>query len=57
MSVDQGNLVSIAAMHEEYGIISKKGRIKRPFIYPVAIQSEKEIVENYRKAVEETFKK
>ena len=52
---DGTKLANLALVHE-YG--SDKRNIKpRPFIYPVVAQSEREIVENYQKAVEETFKK
>ena len=48
-------LSSLAAVHE-YGRLD--GSIPaRPFIAPVMAQSEREIVENYQKAVEETFRK
>lgn len=55
MSGETVKLVSLAAVHE-YG--SEKQKIPmRPFIAPVVARSEREIVENYQKAVEETFKK
>ena len=55
MAGDDVKLVSLAAVHE-YGTLD--GRIPaRPFIAPVVARSEREIVENYQKAVEETFKK
>jgi hypothetical protein len=54
---DGNSLVSIAAMHEEFGVISKGGRIKRPFIAPVVEQVKPEIGAFYQKAVEDTFKK
>lgn len=48
-------LASLAAVHE-YGRLD--GSIPaRPFIAPVVARHEKQIVENYQKAVEETFKK
>ena len=54
-SKDGTKLASLAAVHE-YGTLN--GRIPaRPYIAPVVAQSEREIVENYQKAVEETFKK
>lgn len=48
-------LINIAYIHE-YG--SSDGRIpKRPFIRPVAEQIGPKIVANYKKAIDETFKK
>ena len=52
---DGTKLASLAAVHE-YGTLD--GRIPaRPFIAPVVARSEREIVENYQKAVDEAFKK
>ena len=52
---DGTKLSSLAAVHE-YGRLD--GSIPaRPFIAPVVARSEREIVENYQKAVEETFRK
>lgn len=52
---DGTKLSSLAAVHE-YGRID--GSIPaRPFIGPAIARSEREIVENYQKAVEETFRK
>jgi hypothetical protein len=48
-------LASLAAVHE-YGRVD--GSIPaRPFIAPVVAKNERKIVENYQKAVEETFRK
>lgn len=55
MSGGTVKLVSLAAVHE-YGTLD--GRIPaRPYIAPVVAKSEREIVENYQKAVDEAFKK
>ena len=52
---DGTKLASLAAVHE-YGRLD--GSIPaRPFIAPVVARSEREIVANYQKAVEETFRK
>ena len=52
---DGSRLANLAAVHE-YGRLD--GTIPaRPFVAPVVAKSEREIVENYQKAVEETFKK
>ena len=47
-------LVSLAAVHE-YGAPSRNIP-PRPFIKPVILEVAREMVKNYQKAIEETFK-
>ena len=54
---DGQSLVSIAAVME-FGCLSKaKSGLPKPFIGPVVEQEGPKIVENYQKAIDETFKK